>query len=319
MARAVTVSAQLAAAATVSGQLDLAGWDTAYLHELRGKHGEWVKNLPEGRKQATFPGMPRGSRPPDWEEAGRKLTADMARGVRSETSPRAKRHAAGVDDYMGNSADTSVVTFSNGHKWVRKRDLPESEMDNEVLTSRVSSAIGAGAPPVILRDDPSTPGGRGKEMWEPYLANAKPAIVWEGGQDEDGYPLNEDHDPEDMYNTDGGVRIGVLDNLVNNEDRHEGNWMVARDRKTGEESPRPIDHGRVTFRDTSQYGAGAFGEYVRGNPEMLGDIPQATWNDWRGKLGALQDSFGQMGRDADYQQMMANFESMEQAAAEHRS
>lgn len=295
---------------TIGGQLDLAGWDTAWLHEDRGRGGQWVKNLPGGYTQATFPGMPRGSLPPAWEEAARQLDADQAAGIKSETKPHAKR---GMDnDFFGNSADTSVVTFSNGHKWVRKRGLPPEEYENEVLAARVSDAIGAGAPEAITHGE-----GDHTELWEPFLKGAKAAIEWEGGQDEYGDPI--DNDPQDMYDTPGGVRIGILDNLTDNGDRHEGNWMVKRDRKTGQDSPLPIDHGRVQFGDTTAYGAGAFGENLANDSLLLGEVPQAEWDTWAGKLGALQDSFSELGRDGDYQQMMANFSYMQQMAAAARS
>lgn len=307
-----TVTGQLAGPATISGQLDLAGWDTAWLHEHRGRGGQWVKNLPGGYTQATFPGMPRGSLPPAWEEAARQLDADQAAGIKSETKPHAKR---GMDnDFFGNSADTSVVTFSNGHKWVRKRDLPDVEYQNEVLAARVSDAIGAGAPEAITRE-----GDDGTELWEPFLKGAKPAIEWEGGQDEDEEPLNEDHQPEYMYETDNGIRIGVLDNLTDNGDRHEGNWMVAHDRKTGGDSPLPIDHGRLQFGNTGGYGSGAFGENLMENQDLLGQVPAEQWATWRHSLSALADDFRQMDRGADYAQMMQNFDVMERLAAENRS
>jgi hypothetical protein len=303
-------------AGTISGQVDLAGWDTAWLTEHRGRGGQWVKNLPGGYTQATFPGMPRGAAPPAWEAAARQLDTDLAAGIKSESKPHAKRGLQQGEgaNFFGNSADTSVVTFANGHKWVRKRDLPDEEFENEVLTSRVSDAIGAGAPPAIKRD-----GDEGTELWEPFLKGAKPAIEWEGGQNEDGEPI--DNDPQEMYDTPAGIRIGVLDNLVDNRDRHEGNWMVVHNRKTGLDSPLPIDHGRVRFGDTTRYGSGAFGEnldHYDADNSLLSEIPQAEWDTWRGKLGALQGDFSELDRDGDYQQMMANFNQMEDTAAAGR-
>jgi hypothetical protein len=303
-----------ALAGTISGQLDLAGWDTAWLHERRGRGGEWVKSLPGGFTQATFPGMPRGSQPPAWEETARKLDADMTKGIRSETTPHAKRGLQqGGGNAFGNSAQTSVVTFNSGHKWVRKRDLDDDEFNTEVLASRVSDAIGAGAPPAIKRD-----GDEGTELWEPYLTGAKTAIEWEGGMNEDGEPLNDDHDPYEMYSSDNGLRIGVLDNLIDNEDRHEGNWMVTHNRKTGEDSPHPIDHGLAQFEDTSQGGAGPFGENLYQNPDMLAEIPDETWAAWQRKLAALQPDFEETGRAGAYQQMMANFNAMNPATSQAR-
>ena len=301
-------------AGTISGQLlDLAGWDTAWLHERRGRGGEWVKSLPGGFTQATFPGMPRGGVPPAWEEASRQLDADMAKGIRGETTPHAKRGLQqGGGNAFGNSAQTSVVTFNNGHKWVRKRDLEDEEFDTEVLASRVSDAIGAGAPPALRRE-----GEAGTELWEPFLKGAKTAIEWEGGMNEDGEPLG-DNDPYDMYSSDNGLRIGVLDNLIDNEDRHEGNWMVARNRKTGEESPRPIDHGMAEFEDTAEGGAGPFGENLYENPDLLAEIPPETWAAWQRKLAALQPDFEEAGRTYGYQTMMRNLDAMQMAAASSR-
>jgi hypothetical protein len=275
-----------------------------------------VKNLPGGWTQPTFPGMPRGAPPPAWVAAGHQLDADLAAGIRSESTPHAKRGLQQGDgaNFFGNSADTSVVTFNNGHKWVRKRDIPDDEFTNEVLASRVSGAIGAGAPVAITRPagGEGAGGDDGTALWEPFLKGAKSAIEWEGGQDDYGDPI--DNDPQEMYDTDAGVRIGILDNLVENGDRHEGNWMVVHDRKTGQDSPRPIDHGRVQFGSTDGYGSGPFGENLYNDTLLLGEIPQDQWDTWRRNLGGLQDSFQQLGKSAGYQQMMRNFDQMEQLA-----
>jgi hypothetical protein len=303
-------------ATLISDQLlDLAGWDTAWLHERRGRGGEWVKNLPGGFTQATFPGMPHAEPGPNPErrdaELLHQLSVDQESGIKSESKPHAKRglvQEGGGANYFGNSADTQVVTFNNGHKWVRKRGLPEDQVDNEVIASRVSDAVGAGAPGVVSPDN--------EELWEQFAKGAKPAIEWMGGTDEDEQPLG-DHDPEEAYESDQGIRIGILDDLIGNGDRHFGNWMVKHDRKAGD-VPVPIDHGGLEWnRDKWMSGSGPFGEYVWAYPEdTLEQIPRKQWDQWRGNLNALEPEFDARGMDTQYGNMMANFDAMSDMAGQ---
>lgn len=296
---------------------EFAGWDTAWLTERRGRDGKWVKGLGHGFLQETFPGMPHIQHGPDPEhreqELLAKLAADQESGIKSESQPHAKRglvQAGGNANYFGNSADTQVVTFNNGHKWVRKRGQGMQTEANEIVASRISDVVGAGAPGVVAqRSGPDTD----PELWEEYARGAKPAIEWMGGTDEDEDPLG-DNDPYNEYISPQGERIGLLDNLTGNGDRHFGNWMVHHTAKDGD-VPVPIDHGNLSWQvDNYKSGSGPFGEDLWNEPESLVQFPAEQWTEWQAGLNNLKPYFEKYGMDYEYQNMMMNFDQMHQYA-----
>lgn len=296
----------------IGQQVELAGgWSTAWLHERRGRGGEWVKNLGPGLTQATFPGMP--GRTGD-AALKHRLDGDMATGIKHETKPHPK--SKNVDPgFYGLSAMTSIVTFGNGHKWIRKRAPAEDDDDllgmdarefqNEVLAPKVSDIIGAGAADALVRKgDDGSP-----ELWEPYQNGAKPLVEWMGGVDDDGRPYNTGRSLLDLADTPQGVKIGILDLLIGNRDRNMGNVMVRHNSQTGGDYPVPIDHGRARFLSIQQNSdhPGPFGRFISQHPELLSDIPDEQWQDWYSQLMDLRGDFTAMGRNFDHQELIKNF------------
>jgi hypothetical protein len=165
-------------------------------------------------------------------------------------------------------------------------------------------------------------------MWEPVVPNAVPAIAWEGGQDEDAQPLNTHHHPSDMYNSKQGIKIGILDTITNNGDRHAGNWMVqhSADPYTPD-IPVPIDHGNADMDDVqvAKYGgAGPFGENLFGHgreSEQLAAIPDAAWMKWIHGVSALAPQFKAYGmtRQLDTVQNALSAAAMMSAAAKEEA
>lgn len=267
--------------------------------------GPWIEK--------PLPGMPKPN--PTLEQAVRqtldRLSKDQASGIKAEKKPHAKRGLVqdGGDgaNYFGNSGQTSIITFNDHHKWVRKDIHSSSEAETEVLGSLVANALGTGGPLVV--HDPDDP----DVIWEPFLIGAQTAIEWLGGTDEDETPLG-DNDPEEMYDSDRGLAIGVMDTITGNEDRHFGNWMVQK----GE--PVPIDEGRMWYGSPDpDSGSGDFGEYLVSNEaDTLGRISAAQWAEWRASLGRLREEFADAGRDYDYQSMMNAFDQLEQASNGYR-
>jgi hypothetical protein len=245
------------------------------------------------------------------DPVSRQLDADAASGIKDVDSPLRRAIKAGLQgDYFGTSAQTSVVTFGNGSRWIRKRGLDEDEMDREVLVSKISDVLGAGAPQVTLRDVPGSdlkPHGhmgritRGpdREMWEPLVPNAEPAIAWvraRGGMDDAGNAERPEDAESDMIDSRQGIKIGILDSITDNGDRHEGNWMVQHG-PAGKTTPVPIDHGHAEMDDSTvpDYGGiGPFGERLFGNgaeSEQLAAIPKEAWDKWTAGVAALEPQF----------------------------
>lgn len=123
----------------------------------------------------------------------------------------------------GQSADTELVTLTDGRKVVHKRasdwgmiadpdvraDIIASA-DAEELASLLGQAIGAPVARVARAN--------AEAVWVEYIADARIGV--------DGF-----------YDSPGGIRLGLLDVLTANADRNGGNWLVVDGRLVG------IDHG----------------------------------------------------------------------------
>jgi hypothetical protein len=257
--------------------------------------------------------------------AKEKLEADFAAGVRSVSKPHARRGlkqgGEGIN-YFGNTADTSVVTFNNGHKWIRKRGLDRYESSNEILASRVGVALGTHAPVVLSHKDlPDEPQDvYSLPLWEPFAdGSPKTAIEWLGGADENGDPLG-DNDPFEMYVSPQGRRIGILDDLTSNGDRHYGNWMVGHSAKEGD-YPIPIDHGNAGnyYGGAADYGSGPFGEaLIDEGADGIGKITPAEWDQMEAGLRATESDFDDEGRPDDYESMMETFGKLREESDGYR-
>ena len=131
---------------------------------------------------------------------------------------------------------TFLVTLSNGAQAVfkptagedqsRLRDLLEEDHQGkrEQAAYIVDKAMGhlGRVPPTVRR---TIEGQEGALMY--FVPDSKTAEV----SDASAKILQNDKDP-------GHRRLAILDNVIGNLDRHEGNWMICADG-----NPIPIDHG----------------------------------------------------------------------------
>jgi Phosphatidylinositol 3- and 4-kinase len=245
------------------------------------------------------------------DPVSKQLDADAASGIKEVQSPKDRARKAGLNPaYFGNSAQTSVVTFGNGHQWIRKRGLDEDEMHREVLVSRISDVLGAGAPQVTLRPDGTTKDWKtpSQEMWEPVVPSAVPAVAWIGNQDDPGNK----HDQYDMMASRQGAKIGLLDTITSNYDRHEGNWMVQHsDNPYVADIPVPIDHGHAMMNDSqgvSEGGTGPFGQHLfqyGADSEQLAAVPKEAWAAWEKGVKALAPQFKEAGMHGQFVNVQA--------------
>ena len=149
---------------------------------------------------------------------------DLADTVENATITNVKRLTGGV------SADTELVTFSNGKQLVRKSaGTPGAEQASSVI----GRAIGTRAPRVY-RNHPG-------EVWMDYVSDAKTAAELQARANKAGNLADLRKEHFALAESDEGLRVGLFDLLIRNGDRNTGNWM------TTEEAKRiiPIDHGHA--------------------------------------------------------------------------
>ena len=103
--------------------------------------------------------------------------------------------------------------------------------DAEELSYRVADAIGGTNAKAVIRIKPDT-------ILMDYAVGSEVGHQWLGGR-----PFRT---AEKLYNSPTGYRIGVMDILNSNDDRHGGNWLVAQG------LPVPIDN-------SSTFGIGGSG------------------------------------------------------------
>lgn len=155
--------------------------------------------------------------------AGTRTPAERPPLVDAVDSGVAQREMLGE----GSQALVELVTFNDGSRAVHKRypddtDRPD-QADAEELVALVADALGVTAPRVHRSDQDA--------VFMDYMPGQLAAQL---------PPTEQDR----LVNTDAGRLIGLLDVVVDNQDRHQLNWLV----EGGE--PVAIDHG-LAFRQPS--------------------------------------------------------------------
>jgi hypothetical protein len=156
--------------------------------------------------------FPRGVKP---SPAERALAKSVNGGISDEWTPSSE----------GAQAHTTFLQTVDGTRAVRKRftstaDYSAAEgASAEYLAGRLGTVIGAGGEPAL----------RGEHPNEVVLGYAR-------GQLAHGWlKTHSDAEAMQMADSDQGVRIGLLDFLDDNDDRHDLNWLVDHGK------PVPID------------------------------------------------------------------------------
>jgi hypothetical protein len=239
--------------------------------ELRDALAEHIAHRDNGLAKVRNPA---DALHPDLQQ---RLKNDMASGETSETQPR-----------LGWSADTGIVRFNNGSMWVRKEDSFIKRQDAEVLAHQVSDVLGAGAPGVV-RTKPD-------QIWMEYVPGKLGLAVHKSGV------LS-----PDIADSDRGQRIGLLDAVIGNQDRSDGNWIFAPDGQ-----PTPIDHGLAQYDRLGEAGGEVgdddYSPFWNALAEKTNSPwPEQQWDEWRQGLEALQPSFRE--HPDWYEGMLENFDA----------
>lgn len=187
----------------------------------------------------------------------------------------------------GIMGDTRRVELADGTQAVYKRAKAsmgggkwstKAQSDAEELGALVAAAVGVRAPAVQRADN---------DNLYMELVPGVPAAT-KGWRDP----------PPDVVNSDAGIRMGLLDILLNNSDRHSGNWMAD-----DEENIYAIDHGlafwnqgiEISSAQRSPFASAHFispnGDFRNINPLGDGDADRL-----RQRLEVTRPRFEELGR-----------------------
>jgi hypothetical protein len=259
---------------------------------------------PETRPVPVLPPGPRtqgGNRPPltdPYESRRQALDNSVRSGINGQ-------------DFIGGGAmgDTRRVRLADGTEAIYKRAMGEwtagwgkrEQTDAEELGAMVAAAVGVRAPAIQRADDDNL-----------YME------VMPGGS---AMSRNLYRVPNELADSPQGMRMGLLDTLLNNVDRHGGNWMVDEQGQIA-----AIDHG-LAFKESatgrssatrSRFSTDHFiddaGEYRDRNPLSRLDIEIA-----RQQLEATRSRFEELGRGAWYGQVLDRLDKLSARAAGYGS
>lgn len=109
----------------------------------------------------------------------------------------------------------------------------------------------------------------------------------------------------DIYNSYNGWMMGMLDSLIGNYDRHEGNYMFTKDGQLV-----PIDHGLAAFKPGSMPLDGWAGRFQASLRDGSAPLTTAQLLRMRNEIAALLPFFAAMGRLEWYDAVMANMDTL---------
>lgn len=190
----------------------------------------------------------------------------------------------------GDVAGTYRFTWKDGSRAVlkeAKREVrgmtPEEQTDAEELAGIVADLVGVRAAAAHRVSD--------REVYLEYMPG-------ETGMKKFGGSV-----PYRHTTSEEGLRMGLFDQLIGNNDRHTGNWTVDRDDRL-----YAIDHGLAFGGDvyTETFGPFAF-ELLYGGHE----IPWSEFEDIRSKLRTARPEFERLGRGHWYDKMIERLDAMQ--------
>lgn len=219
------------------------------------------------------------------------------------------------DEFIGQGAmgETKRVMFNDGTQaiykkakadWGMSADItwtPKQQTDAEELASLVGGALGLRAPAVQrISDD---------ELYMELVEDAAPATSRFFSRDAPDHTLV----PGEILGSDDGFRMGLLDVLVGNPDRHGFNWMVD-----DQDRLYPIDHGLafVNLKGTNFSDAGrspfAREHFIHPDGRFKENILSRRDVRWlRQQVEALAPEFLRVGQPALYTQVQNRLRQLE--------
>jgi GNAT superfamily N-acetyltransferase len=250
-----------------------------------------------------------GTTPGDSHAARR---AEIARGVASGIDHDATQllgHRYTAESHATMAERVELVTFNDGSQAVRKEMQPgwEEQADAEELSSLVGNAVEAPIPHVYRES--------GRVLYMDRMDGTMALLR---------YP--EAYEPVGLrhlgyQDTRGGRLLGLLDLLIENSDRHNGNWMIgSHDEVLG------YDHNMAYHGWAPDPRSNSFVEnYIAAVHQTVPGEYQIEWarNDLsrhdveliEQRLQALRPNFERLGRTDWYDQMMDRFAHVKENAS----
>jgi len=200
----------------------------------------------------------------------------------------------------------SLATYPDGSRAVAKQMTTPDEIDAEVLSAKVGKAIGAPVPDVIEAP------GREDGMYGVWMTHIPGQVGFKLMMSDHVAAMEAQATPE-------GKRLGLLDVLVNNRDRNDGNWIasdsgvpVGIDHSLSSfESQRIDEFGNALPDGMAQMSSFALGVWTVGSGRWRkNDLTPEEVSQLRDGLQGLKSEFDDRDRGAWHAAMMARFESI---------
>lgn len=179
--------------------------------------------------------------------------------------------------------DGSRSVLKTARRTVRHGITPKDQTDAEELAGLVGNAIGVRAP-VAQRVGEN-------EIYLEYMPGQSAMQRFRGAST---YHLTK---------SEQGLNVGLLDHLIGNADRHDGNWTVDDDNNI-----YAIDHGLAfTEQDTGMtFGPFAFQLFYGGHK-----VPRARLDEVRSQIEGLRPEFKRLRRREWYEQMIGRLDDLQ--------
>lgn len=243
-------------------------------NQARDNRGRWTKNG-AGAGGPELPTVPDGPAGPSMASRTAKLRAGI------ESGQAKRRPLSG-----GAMASVDLVTFNDGTQAVQKftRKVPtgrspKDQNDAEELSAKVAGLVGVRTPAIERVSD--------AQIVMEYVDEAEPGTSLPSWR------------ADALTKTPDGLRMGLLDLLINNPDRHGGNYLVDDDEK----GLTAIDHG-FAWDDLEDYYPSPFVGAVGGRSNPFSPEDMAAL---RPRLEGLRGDFEAMGHGDWHDQMMEMF------------
>jgi N-acetylglutamate synthase-like GNAT family acetyltransferase len=256
---------------------------------------------------------------------------ERTKSVTSRVSAMRVAYDAGytVDQALtgGISAESvDLITLSDGTKAVKKvlKHNP-AEANREMLASRVANALGLNDMIVTIVDDNTVLMSHVEGVTGARVLDERADAIGLNNMERVPFEIAE---VKKFMRRPGAKELGVLDWVINNSDRNQGNWLEGL---RGEVAP--IDHGRARFgdKDFPIYGKvydnevpnSPFAEYwVNYKPtrnqlsikSMAPRLKKTELKAMRTKLQALRGTFTEAGEPEWFEYIMKRLRMLEEAA-----
>lgn len=247
-----------------------------------------------GRMAGELPGSISGKLPELKKPAPKKAGPEVP-GQKAVDDLR-KAYEGGHSDAQELSGGKSAfkvekVKLSNGQLAVRKQAQPR-DTRAEYLSGRVAGALGIKGATVAQTGDLETvaefvKGRTSADVMEDIFDKAVPGKV-------EALAAALDAEVERQTKLKNGREIGMLDWLINNDDRHDLNWIVSPDNK----SVVPIDHGEASFKGEKKGNTSAFvHEWVRPKTDSDNNVTSVDPQWTKDELKTIRSSIDAIGSE----------------------